>query len=143
MPEILETIRRWENILTTPPGTLQVIKITAPKTENNGSGAWWYLEGFTVELGGREFDAHITITKKPDELKWKYFHFTVTRAEKNHVFYELADESGKFTGTTTLLGPEGKQTNGQAHYKHDHINDRGVSDAIAGDLRILMRYLVS
>jgi hypothetical protein len=141
MPEITSTVKRWETF----DGTgFTVIKVEKPTVSYNGAGTWVFLEGITVTLPDGDFDAHITITKKaPMDAKglfWEYCHFTVTKAQKNHVFYRV-DDSGEYTTVQTLINDDGGQAAAKAHFKKDWINDATLQKKVNLELSRIFKYL--
>ncbi|GLW07254.1 hypothetical protein Misp01_23840 [Microtetraspora sp. NBRC 13810] len=145
MFDVSETIKKWE-VIHRKGLDLKVVRFGKP-VANYGTtgdpGAWLFLEGFTVVLGDRDHSAHITITKKPlkdtDGLNWEFCHFTVERAGKNHVFYQVK-ETGEFHPVDILLDNQGRQRKGKAHYDGDHINDATLVNTIEHDMRQIFLY---
>ncbi|GAA3556645.1 hypothetical protein GCM10022419_041430 [Nonomuraea rosea] len=143
MPEISSTVKRWETFDETGLG-LNVIRVENPTVGYNGAGTWVFLEGIKVTLDGEEYDAHITITKKAPMdkkgLSWEYCHFTVTKAQKNHVFYQV-DDSGEYTTVQMLINSDGGQAAAKSHFKNDWINDATLQKKVNLELSRIFKYL--
>ncbi|HEY3749838.1 MAG TPA: hypothetical protein VGL80_11590 [Pseudonocardiaceae bacterium] len=145
MPSVSNSINQWLTILGAGLG-LNVVQFGTPNVEydRKSDGAWLYLEGFEVVLGGQRYRAHITITKLPTKKigsdEWTYCHLTVERAKDGHVFYEVSS-GGAFHTTTTLLNREGKQRQAKDHFPDSHINDPALVNAVEHDMRLIFRHI--
>jgi hypothetical protein len=101
-----------------------------------------YLKGLKYE----DRDAHITLTPGPDDTsEWDHCHFTVTRKDSHHVFYEVED-NGDIDVVQELVG-EGKKGEGKLKKAKEHnaknvvINDPKLSNAIKADMEQICTWL--
>ncbi|GAA3059375.1 hypothetical protein [Actinokineospora globicatena] len=145
MPSAHETVTKWANIHHTLT-TLVVLDFTTPSVDYEGKsdGGWIYLNGLTVTLDGKAWNAHITITKPSKKGAttdtWNLCHLTITRTSNPHVFYEVTDD-GEVKTTDKLLDMTGKNRKASEHYEGNQINDAKVVNAVKSDIAQLFAHL--